>query len=82
MDLKAKNKSNYQNNLKFEFLDPKNAKIDILHKAVGQTIQKIIFKMADGGHFEFSALTDLARTFTRGMEANFLIYTSKKTNPH
>ncbi len=37
--------------------------------------------MADVGHFEFAALTDLARTFARGMGANFFIYTLKKTNP-
>ena len=81
LDLKVKNRSNHQNNIKLEFLDPKMVENDILCKSVGQTIQKIIFKMADYGHFEFAALTDLARTFERGMGAKFCIYTLKKTNP-
>ena len=37
--------------------------------------------MADFGHFEFAALTDLAGTFARWIEAKFFIYTLKKTNP-
>ena len=36
-------------------------------------IEKIIFEMAAGGHFEFEALTELA-TFSRGaLGAKFLI---------
>ena len=36
-------------------------------------IEKIIFEMAGGGHFEFEALTELAHIFARGMGAKFLI---------
>ena len=31
--------------------------------------------MADGGHLEFGALTELAHIFTRGMGANFFYLT-------
>ena len=40
---------------------------NILYNIVGQPIENIIFKMADGGHFEFEALTELAGIFARGM---------------
>ena len=36
-------------------------------------IEKIIFEMAAGGHFEFEALTELAHIFTRGVGAKFII---------
>ena len=53
MDLKVKNRSNHQNNVKYEFLDPKTVKIDILYSILGQTVEKLIFEMADGGHLGF-----------------------------
>jgi len=31
------------------------------------TVEKIISKMADGGHFGFGSLTELAYTFMKGM---------------
>ena len=37
--------------------------------------------MADGGHFEFWALTGSAHLFARGTPANFFTYPSRKTNP-
>ena len=36
-------------------------------------IEKIIYEMAGGGHFEFEALTKLAHIFAKGMGAKFLI---------
>ena len=54
-------------------LTKKKHKNHILCGTVGQTIEKIIFNMADGGHFGFGALTDLARIFAKGMGANFFI---------
>ena len=36
-------------------------------------IEKIIFEMAAGGHFEFEALTELAHIFARGVGAKFFI---------
>ena len=76
LDLEANNRSNYHNNNKYEFLDPENAKNDILHDIVGRTMEELISKMADGGHFEFWRLTELAHTFTKGMGANFCIQPS------
>ena len=35
-------------------------------------IEKIIFEMAGGGHFEFEALTELAHIFARACGLNFL----------
>ena len=63
MDLKVKNRSNQQNNIRNEFLDPKSLRNHLLYSNVGQTIKKLISKMADGGHFGFEALLELARTF-------------------
>jgi len=40
---------------------------------VGQMVEEIISKMADGGHFGFGALAELAHTFARGMGAKFVI---------
>jgi len=73
LDLKVNNRSNHQNDIKYELLDPKSARNDILCSIVGQTIEKIISKMAYGGHFGFGAPTDLAHTFARGMGAKFVI---------
>ena len=72
LDLKVKHWSNHHKNIKYEFPGPQNVKNDILHKVVGQTVQKLFLTMAGGGHFEFVALTDLARTFARVMGANFV----------
>ncbi len=71
MDLKVKTRSNHQIDIKYEFLDPKKPRNHILSSIVGQTIEKIIFKMADGGHFGFRALTDSAHTFVRDTPAKF-----------
>ena len=50
--LKVKNKSNHQNNIKYEILDPKNPKNDVLWSIVGQTVEKIIL---DNHNFVFRA---------------------------
>ena len=73
LDLKVKNRSNRQNNIIFGFFDPKNAKNDILDSIVGQTAEKLNFKMVDGGHFGFWAPTELAHPFQRCMGAKFFI---------
>jgi hypothetical protein len=72
LDLKVETNSNHQNDIKNDFLDPKNPKNHILHSTVGHTIEKIIFNMADDGHFGFGPLTELAHTFARGIEAKIL----------
>ena len=72
MDLKVETNSNHQNDIKNDFFDPKNPKNHILHSTVGHTIEKIIFNMADDGHFGFGPLTELAHTFARGIEAKIL----------
>ena len=45
LDLKVKKRSNAQNNIKFDILDPKNVKNDILHKTVVQILKKFIFEI-------------------------------------
>ena len=69
MDLNVKNRSNHQNDIKYEFLTPKSPRNHVLYSIVGQTTEKIISIMADGGHFRFGALTELAHIFARGMGA-------------
>ena len=54
-------------------LTPSNPKNHILCNIVGQMVEEIISKMADGGHFGFRALAKLAHTFERGMGAKFVI---------
>ena len=71
LNLKGKCRSNHKNNLKYEFLDPKNPKKHVLHIIVGQLVEKLKFKMADGGHFGFEALTHSARPFAIGAQAKY-----------
>ena len=71
LNLKVKRRSNHQNIIKYEFSDPNNGKNDILYSIVGPTIGKLIFKMADGGHFEFRAPTELAHQISKCMGAIF-----------
>jgi len=49
--------------LKNEFLDSKNPRNHILHCSFSQTIEKLFFKMADGGHFGFLPTATYAHTF-------------------
>ena len=74
LNLKVKNRSYHQNNVIFQFLDPKLPENHVLFENVCLTIEKIIYIMANGGHFGFGAPTELARTFERGMGAKFFIY--------
>ena len=73
MDLKVKSRSNHQNDIRNEFLDPKKPKNRILWRIVGQTIAKIIFNMVDGGHLGFGTLTEFPHTFARGMGAKYFL---------
>ena len=73
LDLKVKTRSNHQIDVKYENIDPKKAKNYIMYSIVGQTVEKWIFKMADGGHFVFGPLTELAHPFWTGMGAKFWI---------
>ena len=61
LDLKVKSRSNHENDIRYEFLDPKYLRNHILHRIVGQINENPIFKMVEGGHLEFGALTELAR---------------------
>jgi len=71
---KVKTRSNCQTDIKFEILDPiKNHKNDILHDNIGQTIEKRIFKMTDGGHFGFLPITAYAHIFERDTSSYFII---------
>ena len=53
LDLKVKYRPAHYNNIKNEFLDPKNPQNHILHSTVGQTTEKLIFNKADGSHLGF-----------------------------
>ena len=72
LDLNVKNRSNHQNDIKNEFLEPKSPRNHVLYSIICQTIEKVIFLMADGGHFGFGALTELAHIFMRDMGAKKL----------
>jgi len=63
LDLKVKTMSNCKIDIKFEFLDSQNYRNDILHGNFGQSIEKRIFAMADGGHFGFLLTTKFPHTF-------------------
>ena len=52
---------------------PSGTRVVTLCNIVGQMVEEIISKMADGGHFGFGALAELAHTFARGMGAKFVI---------
>ena len=73
LDLKVKTKSNCQTDIKFEILDPKNHKNDILHDNIGQTIENLIFKMTDGSHFWFLPIAAYVHTFERDTPSYFII---------
>ena len=57
MDLKVKMAANHKNYIRNELPNPKIVEIDVLHKIVAQTVQKIqimaIFKIMVGGHLGF-----------------------------
>ena len=66
MDLKVEKNLNHQNDIKNEFHNPSNSKNHVLNGIVGQAIDNIILKMADGSHFGFGPLTELAHTLAMG----------------
>jgi len=53
---------------------------DVLFRLVSLLVQKLIFNMATGGHFEFLALQNSAQIFQTGMVAYFIINTLKYPN--
>ena len=73
LDLKVKTRSNCKTDIKFEILDPKNHKNDMLHGKFGQTIENRNFKMTDGGHFGFLRIAANAHTFERDTPSYFII---------
>jgi len=66
--------SYHKNNIIFQFLDSKLPKNYVLFNSVGPILEKIIKIMANGGHFGFGALKELARTLAWGMGVNYFIY--------
>ena len=64
-------RSDHKIDVKYEFLDFQNPRKHMLINAVAQTIEKVIFKMAPGGHFGLWPLAKLAYTFARVTLANF-----------
>jgi len=65
LDLKVIITSDCKNDIKYEFLDPKNPRNHILHYSFSQTIEKLFLKMAYGGYFGFLPSTTYAHTFER-----------------
>lgn len=53
LDFRANERPDDKIDIKYGFLDPKNPWKDMLLSTIGQIVAKPIFKMADGGHFEF-----------------------------
>jgi len=82
LDLKVKTRSDCKTDIKFEILDPENHKNDILHdnRPIGQTTEKGIFKMSDGGHFGFLPITAYAHTFERGTPPILLFNLQRRQN--
>ena len=72
LDLKGKTKSNCKTDVKNEFLDPKTSRNHILHSSFSQTIEKLFFKMAYGGHFGFLPTTTYAHTFESDTPSSFI----------
>jgi hypothetical protein len=46
-------RSNDKTDIKYEFLDPKKTRKHMSISSVVQTVEKLIFKMADGSHIGF-----------------------------
>ena len=59
MDLKVKMRSNDKTDIKYEFLDPKNPRKHMSISSVGQTVEKLIFKMADGSRIGFKGQNEV-----------------------
>jgi hypothetical protein len=53
LDLKVKT------DIKYEFLDPKTPSKHMLISSVGQTVERLIFKMADGSHIGFKGQNEV-----------------------
>ena len=53
LNLWGKMRSNYKIVIKYEFLDQKNLIMHTIISYGDQIVQKLIFKMADGGHVGF-----------------------------
>jgi len=63
--------SNCKINIKFEFRDFQNHRNNILHGNFGQSIEKRIFAMADGGHFGFLPTTNFLHRIFRETPLQF-----------
>ena len=59
LDLKVKMRSNDTTNIRYEFLDPQNPIKHVSISSIDQTVQKLIFKMADGSHIGFKGQNEV-----------------------
>ena len=60
MDLKVKMRSTDKTDIKYGFLDPKNPRKHMSISSLGQTIEKLTFKMTDGGgHLGFEGQNEV-----------------------
>ena len=71
--LKVKTGSDCKTDVKYEFLDDKNRRIAISICNISQTIDKLISKMSEGGHFGFWVPASYAHTSERVTLSYFLI---------
>ena len=65
LNLKVKTGPDPKADIIYEFFDPENPRNAILIYHLSQTIEKVIFNMADGGHFGFLPTVTYAHTFER-----------------
>ena len=70
--LKVKARSNCKTDLKFEFLHPYNPINTILDCDFRQTIEKLILKVTDGGHFGFLSPIIFPHIFGRSTLSYFI----------
>ena len=59
LDLKVKMMSNDRTDIRYEFLDPKNPIKHMSISSIDQTVEKLIFKMADGSHIGFKGQNEV-----------------------
>jgi len=63
LDLKVKTGSNCRTDVQYEFLDPQHYRTIIINCNFSETRKKVIFEVADSGHFGFLPPTTSVHTF-------------------
>ena len=71
-------RSNQQNDIKCEFLVSHNPRNHLLSSTISQ-IMKIIFKMANGGHFEFGIQISRLQNYETHIRNEYLAPNNPRT---